>query len=286
MKEHGGIFPVKKMAQVLKLSRSRYYSWLDAPVTDHEKRDQELGVRIERVYKDNRGSYGSPRIYVDMREEGIRCSRKRIARIMREKGLVGRQKRRFKATTDSGHDFPVAPNLVNRDFTIDAPNRVWVSDITYIWTMEGWLYLCIILDLFSRIAVGWAMDSRITKELAISALLMAVTHRRPAPGLVFHSDRGVQYASEGFRERIEGFEMVQSMSRKGNCWDNACAESFFAALKTEEVFHRTYKTRAEAKQCIFEYIAVFYNRKRRHSFVDDTSPEDFESRMGCAQNVA
>jgi transposase InsO family protein len=286
MKEHSGIFPVQKMARALELSSSRYYAWLKSPVTEYEKRDQELGEVIERIYKENRGSYGSPRIYLDLKDEGIRCSRKRIARIMREKGLVGRQKRRFKVTTDSDHELPVVPNLVNRDFTVDAPNKVWVSDITYIWTMEGWLYLCIILELFSRMAVGWAMDSRITKELAISALSMAVTHRRPEAGLVFHSDRGVQYASKEFRERIEGFEMVQSMSRKGDCWDNACAESFFATLKTEEVFHHTYRTRAEAMQRIFEYIAVFYNRKRRHSFLDYVSPEEFELRTGKTQNVA
>lgn len=286
MKDHSGMFPVKKMAQALKVSRSRYYSWLDAPPSAHARRDKELGDVIERIYRDNRGAYGSPRIHFDILDAGIHCSRKRVARIMREKGLRGRQKRRFKATTDSRHDFPVAPNLINREFTVESPNRVWVSDITYIWTLEGWLYLCIILDLFSRIAAGWAMDSRITKELAINALSMATSHRKPEPGLVFHSDRGVQYAADDFRERIAEYKMIQSMSRKGDCWDNACAESFFATLKNEEVFNRSYKTRAEAMQSIFEYIAVFYNRKRRHSFLDYVSPEDYESRMACSENVA
>ena len=286
MKEHSGILPVKKMALTLKISRSRYYSWLASPPSEHKRRDAELVKLIKDIFEESRETYGSPRVYRDMKENGIRCSRKRVARIMREKGLKARKKRKFKATTDSGHDFPVAPNLVSREFTVESPNSLWVSDITFIWTLEGWLYLCIILDLYSRIVAGWAMDSRITKELTIDALAMAVTHRSPAPGLVFHSDRGVQYAADGFREQIKNYKMIQSMSRKGDCWDNACAESFFATLKIEEVFRRLYKTRAEAMQSIFEFIAVFYNRKRRHSFLDFVSPEEYESRMGCSQNVA
>ena len=181
MKEHSGVLPVKKMARALNISRSRYYSWLNDPPSTHEKRDHELGVIIERIYGDNRGAYGSPRVHLDMIDEGIHCSRKRVARIMREKGLRGQQKRKFKATTDSGHDFPVAPNLVGREFSVDLPNRVWVSDITFIWTMEGWLYLCIILDLFSRIAAGWAMDSRITKDLPLQPLRwqLCIANRNP-----------------------------------------------------------------------------------------------------------
>ena len=286
MKDNSGIFPVKKMARALGISRSRYYSWLCATPTNHERRDHELGDIIERIHSDNRGVYGSPRVHRDMKDEGIRCSRKRVARIMKEKGLKGRQKRRFKATTDSGHNYMVAPNILNRDFTVGAPNRIWVSDITYIWTLEGWLYLCVILDLYSRIAAGWAMSAQITTELAVDALSMAVTHRNPAPGLVFHSDRGIQYAADEFRGRIEEYQMIQSMSRKGDCWDNACAESFFATIKIEEVFGRTYKSRDEAMKSIFEYIAVFYNRKRRHSFLDFVSPEEYESRMFCPENVA
>jgi putative transposase len=211
--------------------------------------------------------------------------RKRVARIMRENGLGARQKCRFKVTTDSGHIHPVAPNMVKRQFIVESPNRVWVSDITYIWTMEGWIYLCIIIDLYSRKAVGWSMDSLITVELTIDALSMACMHRNPTEGLVFHSDRGVQYAAELFRKHLSEFKMVQSMSRKGDCWDNACAESFFATLKTEEVFHRSYKTRDEARHSIFEYIAVFYNRPRRHSFLDYISPEEYELKSSL-QNVA
>jgi transposase InsO family protein len=205
---------------------------------------------------------------------------------MHENGLKGRQKRKFKVTTDSSHEYPIAPNLINREFDVAAPNRVWVSDITYIWTDEGWYFLCIILDLFSRMAVGWAMDSRITTDLACRALSMAVMHRKPAEGLMFHSDRGVQYAAGLFRDHLETYKMIQSMSRKGDCWDNACAESFFATLKTEEVFHRTYRSREEARRSIFEYIAVFYNRHRSHSSLDFLSPEEYELQSGLLPDVA
>jgi len=286
MKEHSGEYPVKKMADILKVSRSRYYRWLGSTASEHTRRDEELGDIIRLIHRESRETYGRPRIHKELKERGIPCSRKRVARIMRENGLEARQKRRFKATTDSMHEFPVAPNLVNREFFVGSPNRVWVSDITYIWTMEGWLYLCIILDLYSRKAVGWSMDSRITKELTADALSMAVMHRRPDEGLVFHSDRGVQYAAELFRKRLDEFKMIQSMSRKGDCWDNACAESFFSTLKMEEVFHRSYETRVEARVSIFEYIAVFYNRQRRHSFLDFVSPEEYESRREWIQNVA
>lgn len=286
MRAHSGIFPVKKMAEVLKISRSRYYSWLTSPLSERTRRDGDLVERIKDIFEDSRQTYGSPRVHRDLKEEGIRCSRNRVARLMRRNGIKARQKRKFKATTDSEHDYPVAVNLVGREFMVEAPNKVWVSDITYIWTMEGWLYLCIVLDLCSRRAVGWAMESRITTALTVNALSMAVTHRNPEEGLVFHSDRGVQYAAEEFRRRLSEYKMTQSMSRKGNCWDNACAESFFATLKTEEVFHKRYTTREEARKRIFEYIAVFYNRKRRHSFLDYQSPENYESKRNWFQHVA
>jgi putative transposase len=286
MKDHSGMFPVKKMAEVLKVSRSRYYSWLKSPPSKHDRRDSELAVMIIQSHRDSRKTYGSPRVLKDLKDNGIRCSKTRVSRIMRENGLKARKKRRFKATTDSRHDLPVAPNLVGRQFSVDLPNRLWVSDITYIWTKEGWLYLCIILDLYSRMAVGWSMGSRITVDLTLSALSMSVSHRNPREGLLFHSDRGVQYAAELFRERLGELKMIQSMSRKGDCWDNACAESFFATLKTEEVFHRMYHTRDEARNSIFEYIAVFYNRQRRHSALDFISPTEYESRGGCIKDVA
>ena len=201
---------------------------------------------IRSIFKSNRCEYGSPRIYRNLKGTKYSCSRRRIARIMRENNIVARKKCKYKITTDSSHNYPVSPNLINRNFTVDAANVCWVSDISYISTREGWLYLCIILDLFSRMIVGWSMASHIRADLAIDALTMAVTHRKPNPGLIFHSDRGIQYASESFREKLKTYTMVQSMSRNGDCWDNTCAESFFSTLKMEEVYKGNYKTRKEA----------------------------------------
>lgn len=276
MMNNSKTFPVKKMASVLNVSRSCYYAWANSKPSRHDLRDKELLIEIKHIFKEKRGKYGSPRIYNDMKETGFACSKNRIARIMHENSIVARQKRKFKVTTDSSHDYPISPNLVNRNFSFESPNTCWVSDLTYIWTMEGWLYLCVILDLFSRMAVGWSMASHMRSELAISALEMAVAHRNPGKGLIFHSDRGVQYASDSFRESLKSYKMIQSMSRKGNCWDNACAESFFSTLKMEEVFHKKYKTKEEARKAIFEYIAVFYNRQRSHSFLDFKSPAIYE----------
>ena len=274
------------MAQIFKISRSRYYAWLKTKPSNHDQCDQEYLEIIKEIFDANKGNYGSPRIHDNMKKRGIDCSRKRVARIMRENGLKARPKKKYKVTTDSRHDFPIVENLVDRNFTVEAANMCWVSDITYIWTTEGWLYLCVILDLFSRMAVGWSMASHLRTELAIDALEMAVAHRNPLRGLVFHSDRGIQYASHEFREKINDYGMIQSMSRKGNCWDNACAESFFATLKLEEVFQHKYKTKAEARESIFEYIAVYYNRKRSHSFLDYLSPEEYEFIMKRCQKVA
>ena len=286
MKEQSGMYMVKKMAKIMKVSRSRYYSWLKSSSCEHERRDAELTIQIKKSHRESRETYGVPRIFKDLKDWGFRTSKNRVGRIMRENGLKARKKRKFKATTDSQHDLPVAMNQLNRNFTTDMPNQIWVSDITYIWTREGWLYLCIVIDLYSRMVVGWSMESRITAELTLSALSMSVAHRKPREGLVFHSDRGVQYAAESFRDRLNKLHMIQSMSRKGDCWDNACAESFFATLKTEEVFHRSYQTREEARNSIFEYIEVFYNRRRRHSFLDFFSPMEFELQNGFFKNVA
>jgi putative transposase len=285
MKGHSDKFPIKKMAGILKISRSRYYRWLKCPTSNHRRRDIELVEIIKQIHKDNREVYGRPKIHDELTRQGITCSKNRLGRLMSENGIRARQKRKYKATTDSGHALPVAPNIVNREFVVDTADNVWVSDLTCIWTMEGWLYLCIVLDLYSRMIVGWAMGPRITTDLVTDSLSMAYGQRKPAVGLIFHSDRGVQYASHAFRESLDKHHMIQSMSRKGNCWDNACAESFFATLKNEEIYFRTYKTRDEARMSVFEYISVFYNRKRRHSFLDYLSPEEFElkkCRYGCA----
>ena len=277
MKDNSKIFPVQKMAKLFNISSSSYYTWLKKKPSAHERRDRELLIEIRRVFKEKRKKYGSPRIYRELHETRHSCARSRIARLMRENGLVARSKKRFKITTDSKHDHPISPNLLDRDFSSKSINECWVSDITYIDTNEGWLYLCTILDLFSRKVVGWSMASHMRAELVIDALDMAVKHRNPPEGLMFHSDRGVQYASKDFRKKLKPYKMIQSMSRKGNCWDNAPAESFFSTLKLEEVYaHNKYQTREEARKSIFEYIEVFYNRQRSHSFLDYKSPVEYE----------
>ena len=273
------------MAEVFNISRSSYYAWLNSVPSAHELRDRELLSEIKRIFEEKRKQYGSPRIYKDMHGTEFSCSRSRIARLMRENGIVARQKRRFKVTTDSSHDYPISPNLLNRNFNVDSIDTCWVSDITYIDTEEGWLYLCSILDLNSKKIVGWSMASHMRAELVIDALDMAAMNRNPGAGLIFHSDRGIQYASGAFREKLRTYKMVQSMSRKGDCWDNAPAESFFSTLKMEEVYmHKKYKTREEARKSIFEYIEVFYNRQRSHSSLDFVSPVEYEELL--LQNAA
>lgn len=276
MKDHNNIFPVKKMAFILKVSRSCYYAWLNSGPSVHDLRDAELLIEIKRIFENKRQQYGSPRIHNELANTDYSCSRKRIARLMQENGLVARKKRKFKVTTDSSHNYPISPNLLDRNFTVKSVNEYWVSDITYINTMGRWLYLCVILDLCSRKVVGWSMASHMRADLAIDALDMAVTHRNPGKGLIFHSDRGIQYASEAFRKKLKSYKMLQSMSRKGNCWDNAPAESFFSTLKVEEVYQTKYRTKEEARQSIFDYIEVFYNRQRSHSFLDYLSPVEYE----------
>ena len=275
IKNHRNEFPIRKMAAVLNVSKSRYYQWSKNPGVK-EKRDFDLVERIGKIFDQSKKQYGSPRIHSELLDQGITCGHNRVAKIMRNKGIKARIKRKYKVTTDSNHDYPVAPNIVNRQFNVDSPNKIWVSDITYIWTNEGWLYLCIVLDLFSRKVVGWAMSRNIDTQLVADSFTMAVLARNPEKGLIFHSDRGIQYAAHDFRRLLKDNHAVQSMSRKGNCWDNACAESFFSTLKNEEVFHKNYRTRKEARSSIFEYIAVFYNRFRKHTSLDYVSPEKYE----------
>lgn len=261
----------------MEVSRSSYYEWLKRGESRRKKSDRELSEKIRALFNAYRGRYGSPRIYDDLRDMGIRCSKKRVERLMREMGLRARHKRKYKVTTNSKHNYPIAPNLLNRQFKVDAPNKVWVADITYIRTFEGWLYLATVMDLFSRKIVGWAMSKNIDAELAITALKMAIKRRRPPKGLMHHSDRGVQYASSAYQEVLEKNHMVCSMSRKGNCWDNAVAESFFSTLKTELIGDKIYLARAQAKREIFEFIEIYYNRKRRHSSIGSMTPENYEN---------
>ena len=277
IESHGSAFGVERMCRLLEVSRSGYYAWRGRGKSRRELADEELLLRIKESYIKGRKVYGSPRITDDLRESGIRCGRNRVARLMRLAGIRARTKRRFRVTTDSRHGLPISPNLLERSFTAPAPDRVWVSDITYVWTREGWLYLTAILDLFSRKIVGWSMGSRLDAGLTLDALRQAVKRRRPDKGLVFHSDRGVQYASVAFRAELEREGFVQSMSRKGDCWDNAVMESFFHTLKTEHTYFEKYHTRAEARTKIFDYIEVFYNRERKHSTLGYRSPLAFEA---------
>lgn len=264
------------MCRVFKVSRSGYYAWLKRPESRRKIQNRELLKKIRKVHKVSRGTYGSPRITKALKKEGIACGRNRVARLMRENGIAAKTKRKYKATTNSKHNYPVAENLVNQNFTVNQPNQVWVADITYIATDEGWLYLAAVEDLFQRKIVGWAMDSTMTRQLVLDALKQAVWRYQPLAGLIHHSDRGSQYASHEYQKALKDYKMIGSMSRKGNCYDNACMESFFGTLKRELIYGTRFRTRAEARQAIFEYIEVFYNRIRLHSALGYMSPVEYE----------
>ena len=271
------------MCRVLNVSSSGYYSWRVRPLSYHEQQDQQLGEEIRQIFQESQGRYGSPRIHQELQAQGIRCSEKRVARLMREQQLAAHKPRRFMATTDSAHAFPVADNLLNREYQVEVVsglNRVWAGDITYIPTAQGWLYVAVVLDLKSRMVIGWSMATTLEHTLVSDALEMAVrrrvSHQEPAVGLLFHSDRGSQYAAAGYQDQLQEKEIVCSMSRRGNCWDNAPVESFFATLKKELVHRESYQTREQAKASLFYYIEVFYNRKRRHSALGYLSPYDYE----------
>jgi putative transposase len=279
-------FPVAFMCVRLEVSSSGFYAWRKRPPSSRALEDDRLLQEIRAAHAESHGRYGSPRVHRELAAKGIHVNKHRVARLMRENGLRGRRRRRFRHTTDSNHAMPIAPNTLARDFTADAPNEVWVTDITYIPTREGWLYLAAILDLYSRRVVGWSMSDRITRQLTLDALMMALRARAPATGLVHHSDRGSQYASADYRAALAIAGIECSMSRKGDCWDNAVAESFFATLKTELVHDTDWITRAEARSAIFEYLEVFYNRQRRHSSIGYVSPEEFELRYKEQEKAA
>jgi putative transposase len=279
-------FEVGKMCRALRVSRSGYYAWRKEPVSNREKEDGKLAVEIRGIHERSRRTYGSPRVHAEMREKGYRIGRNRVARLMREHGIRSKVKKRFKVTTHSKHGLPVAANLLKRnDIQVHRPNQVWVSDITYIRSKEGWVYLCIMMDLYSRNIVGWSMEDRLTKELVMKSLHMACMRRGTERGIIIHSDRGSQYASKDFREMVAEKGFIASMSGKGNCYDNAYAESFFHTMKVEEVYGRVYRTRQEARVRMFEYIEVFYNRLRKHSQLGYLSPYQFEQKKEL-HNVA
>lgn len=273
-------YPIYLLCRCLAVSRSGYYAWRRRPVSARAKQDARLKTEIAASHSASRRTYGSPRIVRDLREEGHRVSRKRVARLMRELGLEGRRKRRFRATTDSKHRFPVAPNVLMRDFDVDAPNTAWVTDITYLATLEGWLYLAVILDLFSRRVVGYAMSERIDRALVLEALREALVLRPKVRDLVHHSDRGSQYASHDYRDVLDQAGITCSMSRRGNCWDNAVAESFFGTLKMELLYELPLQTGSATRIAVIDYIEAFYNIRRRHSSLDYRSPVEFELKSG------
>lgn len=273
---HRNAYPLAALCTTLAVSLSGYRAWKRGGRPNRTRlTDLQLLVLIRAIHVQLKGAYGSPRMVKEIRGRGCPASKVRVERLMRAHGLRARHKRRYKATTDSTHGWPVAPNRLDRRFTPTAPNQVWTADLTYLWTEEGWLYLAVVLDLFNREIVGWAVQPRMTADLVTEALTMAWVRRKPAPGLLHHSDRGSQYASQAFQQTLAGYGMTCSMSRKGNCWDNAPTESFFNSLKNERVHGTRYATRVEARADLFEYIEVFYNRSRRHSTLGYQSPTQF-----------
>lgn len=271
------------MSQVLEVSRSGYYEWLTRAPSAREQADEELSQKIEAHFEQNRRVYGTRRLkHCLAEEEGEQVSRRRIGRLMAENDLKVKTKRKFKVTTDSRHDQPVAPNTLDRQFEVEQPDCAYVGDITYIWTREGWLYLAVIIDLYSRAVVGWSMSSRLQAELVNRALMMAIEQRQPPPGLLMHTDRGSQYVADSYQKVLHDYGIQPSMSRKANCWDNAVAESFFHTLKTELIYLEDFETREQACDVVFEYIEVFYNRQRRHSANQYLAPLVYEQTLKAA----
>ena len=269
-------FPIRFMCRQLRVSPSGFYASQKRPQSAHAVQDEVLLALARKAHQESRGTYGSPRVHAALQGAGHHVGRKRVARVMRNAGIHVRKKRRFVRTTDSKHAHPIAPNVLQRQFTTDQPNKAWVTDITYIPTRQGWVYLAVILDLFSRRVVGWAIDDSMERGLVLSAMRMALSHRQPPSSLIHHSDRGSQYASADYRNLLKANGITCSMSRKGDCWDNAVAESFFAGLKKELVHDVDFKTKGEAKGKLFDWIEVFYNRQRLHSTLAYMTPVQYE----------
>lgn len=277
IEEHRSTWPIVVQCDVLQVTRSGYYAWRKQPLSASAQRREELTAQIREVHAASHCNYGSPRVHKQLQAEGHGCNRKTVAKCMQQAGIQAKSQKKFRVTTtDSKHAHPVAGNLLNREFEPAGANQAWTGDITHIPTQEGWLYLATVEDLYTRKIVGWSMSERIDSRLVVDALQMAIERQAPDAGLLAHSDRGVQYASEHYQELLAKQGITCSMSRKANCWDNAPMESFFATLKKELVHHEKYATRAEARQSIFEYIEAFYNRVRLHSSLGYVSPEQFE----------
>ena len=276
MKEHRDSFPVAAMCRVLGVSRSGYYASLERPPSARQQRRERIAQAAERAYWREHGIPGHRKVHEELVEQRILCCRETVRRVLAEKGLFSRVKRKFVVTTDARHSRPVAENLLAQQFEASAPNRKWTADITYIATRQGWLYLAVVMDLFSRRIVGWSMSSSLNTKLVLDALRMALVHRKPGRDLLHHSDRGCQYASHAFQELLATHHITCSMSRCGNCYDNAPTESFFGKLKTEWACFQEYSTHEEARQHIFEYIELYYNRTRRHAAIDYQTPVTYE----------
>jgi putative transposase len=272
-------YPVRVLCSALEVSASGFYAWRSRPESARKAENRVLLGHIRNLHAQHKKRYGVPRMYEALRQEGWTASRGRVARLMRHHGIRAGRPRAFRVcTTDSNHSLPIAPNILNRDFAAPGPNRIWLADITYVPTREGWLYLAVVLDLFSRKVVGWAMRDHMRTELPLAALSMAIQRQRPAPGLIHHSDRGSQYASGDYAKLLKSHKITPSMSRKGNCWDNAPMESFFGSLKTELEMDQPYPTRDEAKRDLFAYIEGYYNRVRLHSALGYSTPDQAERR--------
>jgi putative transposase len=271
-------FPIQRLCKVLGVSPSGYFAWRSRPASRRQREDLVLLAHVRSAFALSNGTYGSPRMTRELQDTGLAVGRRRTARLMRENGLRARQPRRFKRTTDSLHALPVAPNLIAQDFSTERPDEKWGADISYIWTREGWLYLAVVMDLFARRVVGWAVSDRLHKELVLAALRRALVVRRPEAGLLHHSDRGSQYCSIEYQAELRRHGILISMSGKGNCYDNSMVETFFKTLKSELVWRTAFQTRAEASQALARYIDGFYNPVRRHSALDFVSPAQFETR--------
>ena len=274
------------LCRILRVSRSGYYKYEKRNHEEKKMREIPLINKVRTIQKRAKGSYGARRMSRELRNQGHNIGRHQAGSLMKKAGAEFRPRKKFRRTTDSRHNRPVAENLLNREFEVDQPDRVWCGDITYLWTMQGWLYLAVILDLFSRKVVGWAMSNRINAQLVVDALRMAYWRRKPPPGLLHHSDQGSQYASKAYQEELKNYKMICSMSRKGNCWDNAVAESFFRSLKTERTDDTLYPTRNEARADTVDYIEMFYNSHRLHSSLGYESPNQYEARRKVLAKVA
>ncbi|MBA3582846.1 MAG: IS3 family transposase [Gammaproteobacteria bacterium] len=276
IEQHQKTFAVRSLCRVLRVSASGYYDWLTRPVSKHAHEDKRLVTEIKKIHQQSRGNYGAVKTWKALNQQGVACGKHRVARLRLVHHIEAKRRTRFKVTTQSKYQGWIAPNLLQRQFTVDQPNRVWVGDVTFIATRSGWLYLAIVLDLYSRKIVGWSMSDRNNQALVLDALNMAIAQRRPTPGLIHHMDRGQLYAAHHYRETLQRHHMISSMSRKKDCWDNAVAESFFNNLKNELIHYQNYPTREAAKAAIFDYIEIFYNRQRIHQTLQYQSPHHYE----------